>query len=70
MCKLGLCIYDESTLINGTIFIPTCENCPYYMTMDKENYYDIIYDSQWWESYMETEYAWEMDSGIYDPPVF
>lgn len=30
---------------------------------------EIIDDSQWWDSWWELEYAWELDAGIYDPPV-
>lgn len=37
--------------------------------MEIQDFDDIIDDSQWWEAWMETEYAWELDSGIYDPPV-
>lgn len=38
--------------------------------MENEEIEEIIDDSQWWDSWFETEYAWEMDNGIYDPPLF
>lgn len=37
--------------------------------MESEEIEEIIDDSQWWERYSELEYAWEMASGVYDPPV-
>lgn len=37
--------------------------------MENQENDDIIDDSQWWDKYYETEYAWEMDTGIYDHPV-
>lgn len=59
MCGCDYCIYNEPFLINGTIYIPTCENCLNCMNKGCEDFYDVIDDSQWWDKYWETEYAWE-----------
>lgn len=37
--------------------------------MENQDMNEIIDDSQWWDTWWDTEYAWELDNGIYDPPL-